>query len=300
LLKNSSTEQPVKPQPAQQQAERDLLTITAMELRELLENRYKRLGEPYPCTVCHGDGYIRFDLPVGSACFGKPIPCPCSDAKHYEFRYQTFKAMSDWSDGYKSMTFESFEVKDEIQQTALDISKKFVSGKLVQHIVLFHGPMGAGKTHLMAAVTNELLSKQRHPLFVVTPVAFDRLRDTFNRDNSRAHRGVDDDTVRTFLDGMSALMKAEYLMLDDMGAENMTAWTQEKLYELINHRYMHKLPTMISTNIKPEKLTDSRLKSRLMDRLTTLQLEVACQDYRQGDEREAELVQAVMEKMETE
>jgi hypothetical protein len=42
--------------------------------------------------------------------------------------------------------------------------------------------------------------------------------------------------------------EAGVLVLDDLGAENATAWATEKLFQIINYRYNYRMPTVITTN----------------------------------------------------
>ena len=58
---------------------------------------------------------------------------------------------------------------------------------------------------------------------------------------------------------------APLLVLDDLGAENASAWAREKLYQLFNYRYNAELPTVITSSIMPDEL-DQRLYSRMSDR----------------------------------
>lgn len=64
---------------------------------------------------------------------------------------------------------------------------------------------------------------------------------------------------------------APLLVLDDLGAAKGTEWTEELNYRLINHRYEHELPTLITSNVPPRVLGDAlgeRVTSRL-DEMTT-------------------------------
>jgi DNA replication protein DnaC len=54
------------------------------------------------------------------------------------------------------------------------------------------------------------------------------------------------------------------LVLDDLGTENTTPWAREKLYQIINHRYNNRLPTVITSNRKPEDI-EPRIYSRMAD-----------------------------------
>jgi DNA replication protein DnaC len=55
------------------------------------------------------------------------------------------------------------------------------------------------------------------------------------------------------------------LILDDLGTQSSTQWAQEKLFQIMNHRYTANLPTVITTN-EPIGHLDERLRARLEDR----------------------------------
>jgi DNA replication protein DnaC len=54
------------------------------------------------------------------------------------------------------------------------------------------------------------------------------------------------------------------LILDDLGAQSATPWANEKLYQILNHRYNAELPTVI-TAAGPLDEMDERLRTRLGD-----------------------------------
>jgi DNA replication protein DnaC len=54
------------------------------------------------------------------------------------------------------------------------------------------------------------------------------------------------------------------LILDDLGAQASTTWAQEKLYQIINHRFNLGLPTVIALN-GPITHLDEQLQARLKD-----------------------------------
>jgi len=57
-------------------------------------------------------------------------------------------------------------------------------------------------------------------------------------------------------------------VLDDLGAQNDSAWATEKLYQIIDYRYRSRLPLMVTTNINPFApggRLDPRIISRLLD-----------------------------------
>ncbi|NJL93273.1 MAG: ATP-binding protein [Anaerolineae bacterium] len=77
------------------------------------------------------------------------------------------------------------------------------------------------------------------------------------------------------------LKNVELLIIDDLGAESASQWAQEKLYQLLNHRYNGRLPTVITTNVDEDRF-EERIASRLLDTQLTLQLRFILPDYRRG------------------
>ena len=72
------------------------------------------------------------------------------------------------------------------------------------------------------------------------------------------------------------------LILDDLGTESSTPWAQEKLYQLLNHRYLHRLSTVITTNSDLERI-DPRIRSRLVDKTLTYSVHMSVPDFRRTD-----------------
>jgi DNA replication protein DnaC len=118
------------------------------------------------------------------------------------------------------------------------------------------GGYSSGKTHLAAAIANQLAELGELPVFVMVPDLLDHLRATFSPNSNIAFDRLFDE-IRT----------APLLVLDDLGTQSMTPWVREKLYQLFNYRYNAELPTVITTSDSLEEM-DARIRSRLLD--TTL------------------------------
>ena len=71
-------------------------------------------------------------------------------------------------------------------------------------------------------------------------------------------------------------------MLDDLGAESQTPWAQEKLFQLINHRYNEQLPTVITSNVDLDRM-DGRIRLRLLHTQLSRHVYVSAADYRLRD-----------------
>ena len=59
---------------------------------------------------------------------------------------------------------------------------------------------------------------------------------------------MDDETGPGFLEGFNQLRNAPLLILDDLGAQSDVAWVRDRLFQLINHRYAARLPTVFTAS----------------------------------------------------
>jgi DNA replication protein DnaC len=115
------------------------------------------------------------------------------------------------------------------------------------------GSSGCGKTHIAAAVANRCLERGIPALFVVVPDLLDHLRAAYRPDAEVSYDQL-----------FEQVRNAPVLILDDLGTQSATSWAQEKLFQVINHRYNSRLPTVITTSEKLHKF-DDRLRTRLGD-----------------------------------
>jgi DNA replication protein DnaC len=116
------------------------------------------------------------------------------------------------------------------------------------------GGYGSGKTHLAAAIANYQQDRGTNVIFVTIPDLLDYLRVTFSPSSTGS-----------FDRRFNMVRNAPLLVLDDLGTESATAWAREKLFQLLNHRYVANLPTVLTSATQVEDM-DERLRSRLLDR----------------------------------
>lgn len=56
------------------------------------------------------------------------------------------------------------------------------------------------------------------------------------------------DSDVTFDDRFETVKTAHVFVLDDLGAETVTPWAQDRLYQIFDYRYTRRLPTIVTTS----------------------------------------------------
>jgi DNA replication protein DnaC len=77
---------------------------------------------------------------------------------------------------------------------------------------------------------------------------------------------------------LDALTQIDVLILDDLGAEYLTAWAQEQLFVLLNARYLSARTTVLTSNDRPHAF-GARLQSRIAEQAQIIWMPIS--DYRQ-------------------
>jgi DNA replication protein DnaC len=139
--------------------------------------------------------------------------------------------------------------------------------------LFLYGSKGTGKTHLAAGIGNERIARGQPAIFMVVPDLLDHLRATYSP-NSEV----------TYDELFESLRNTALLILDDLGTQTASSWAREKLYQLVNHRYNRRLPTVITMNQESEEI-DPRLWSRINDIHLTVRCEIRDQDKRTSEEQ---------------
>ncbi len=203
------------------------------------------------CPRCKGAGYTRHDVPYGHPNFGKIEKCTCKLAAEREKRKHDLLRLSQLG-GLAGKTFASFDWLVPGVQEAYTAAWEYAhcpDGWLV-----LIGTHGCGKTHLAAAAANLLLGRDQPVLITTIPDLLDHLRATYAPTSEVAY------------DSLYTLMcEAGVLVLDDLGAQHTTPWAEEKLFQLLNRRYVWRSPTIVTTNHIRLSGVSERIRSRLSD-----------------------------------
>jgi len=183
-----------------------------------------------------------------------------------------FRRMAKWSN-IPIVTYSTHRLYNFVTVKGTEKAHKaalaFVSGKAQHHFITFVGETGRGKTHLALGIgwhwlENDLVLVK----YWQVESLLDDLRHGFNADT--------EDKMYHFDELMRRIKIVSLLILDDLGVEQSTPWARAKLDEIIDHRYINGLTTVITTNLDPSKL-EPRVASRLREGTVAV---LKCGDYR--------------------
>ncbi|RPI33596.1 MAG: ATP-binding protein, partial [Chloroflexota bacterium] len=165
---------------------------------------------------------------------------------------------------HRDQTFGRFEDRrgegigaDHLRTLDLALKSAIEYSRSPEGWLVFVGCHSCGKTHLAAAIANARAELGHLPLFIFVPDLLDHLRATFNPNSTVSYDRRFDEVKTTHL-----------LILDGLGSQSMTPWVREKLFQVFDHRYNAKLPTVITMVDYVEEFhkTEPGLASRMLDR----------------------------------
>ncbi|WP_143462095.1 primosomal protein DnaI [Levilactobacillus enshiensis] len=170
--------------------------------------------------------------------------------------------------------FDQDADRAEALMAVLDFKDAYEASPKRRHQALYlAGSFGVGKTYLLAALANELATDGFSSTLVHFPSFAVEMK------NSIAQNGV--------ADKLDALKKAPVLMIDDIGADAMSAWVRDDILGVIlEYRMQEELPTFFSSNFSMQQLETEHLRistrgddeplkaQRLMQRIRFLAREI--------------------------
>lgn len=108
--------------------------------------------------------------------------------------------------------------------------------------LIISGKAGVGKTHLAAAIANQLMAEGVSVICMTMIDLLSRIRATFGTGT------MSESEV------LSTYKKVPLLIIDDMGKEPPTEWAVSTIYNIINGRYEAMMPTIVTTNYGESEL----------------------------------------------
>jgi len=226
-------------------------------------------------------GYLRTAVPLGHPNFGKVEACTCRQGEVTRQVHARLFALSNLEE-LKHLTFETFRPRGRVGLVpALADSLEFAFNQarlFAQNLngwLLIQGGYGCGKTHLAASIANYAVSLGVPTLFITVPDLLDTLRFAYDNPDT------------TFEERFDEIRNANLLVMDDFGTQNATPWAQEKIFQILNYRYINRLPLVITTNLAVDDM-EERIRSRIEDPELVTRVEIIATDYRRPLEDDAQ------------
>ena len=223
------------------------------------------------CHECRYNGQEFQNLRYHNAFLSCVPVCPKHKAQQEQKRIAKLMGSSGIGERFRSRSFATFRQTPETRH-ALIACKRFCESVKVDPKtpgILLKGGCGTGKTHLAMSILREIAEAGIPGMFVVVPDLLAKMRASFSLRDGKA-----DELLKAAKD-------AAVLVLDDLGAEDPKPWVPELIYVLINHRYEHMLPTVITTNCNGKEL-EAVFGRRIVSRLSemTVPVNIQATDWR--------------------
>ena len=182
---------------------------------------------------------------------------------------------------YADCTLDSYRVPPG-DEKALKIAIKYVlkfTDQRQKGIGLYmSGANGLGKTHLAYGIARGVAEQEYS---VICKPAVDIMMDF--------RAVIDNQLSDTELDIMRAYVDCGLLIIDDLGKQQITEWSLATLFSILDARYRHRRPVIVTTNYPDNRLiarlsvkSDGETAASIVSRLHGMAYDVSMhgQDYR--------------------
>lgn len=157
---------------------------------------------------------------------------------------QRLKESSNLGARFSNRTFGNFDPRKD--QNAFNVCRNYANDEGIfsrkRNSLMLMGGVGSGKTHLAAAIANTLIDRGIPVLFGTYSEQLEKIKEEYDQTGQKKH--------------LSMMKNTPMLVLDDIGKERKTAWTQQILFDVVNYRYEHLLPIIITTNFDADGLAN--------------------------------------------
>lgn len=177
-------------------------------------------------------------------------------------RYEEMIRKSGMDARWQTRTFETFVTDTPGREKAYKQAKKYADSfdkmrpvkhgatteapEILRNGLYIAGGYGTGKTHLAAAIVNQLLGQKTACICMTMIGLLDRIKDSY--------RDAREEGTEAYV--LSRYKNVPLLVIDDLGSEQQTEWAISKIFEIINSRYEAYMPTIITTNYSAKELVE--------------------------------------------
>jgi DNA replication protein DnaC len=225
-----------------------------------------------PDNRCDGSGFI-YDEATRTA-----RPCTCRPQRLARKRAaavagrlpRRFREVGFDREPVVSIERASPVVVREVRSYVSHISARLAEGRGLW----LAGDVGTGKTTLAMLISKAAMEADHTVAIYSLPRLLAMLRDTY-----------DDDAEYSLSDLIDKLCAVDLLHVDDVGAEQTSAWVLEQLYTIVNTRYEDGRAMVLTTNLHGDEL-EQQIGLRTVSRIYEMcgnPLPLNGADNRRGD-----------------
>ncbi len=175
---------------------------------------------------------------------------------------------SDIPSEYADLSLSNIEIIDENIKKLLIAMIGVAENKRDKGLYIY-GDLGVGKTYMCIALANTLAAKDKKVAFLKSNFFINRMRQLIGTDTS------------LYEDIIMKVKEAQYLIIDDIGSETVSAYSRDDLlFNILDYRMEHKLITIFTSNLSKSSLlkhytydkdnSSSMRAKRLLERIDIL------------------------------
>lgn len=183
-------------------------------------------------------------------------------------RAKSLRERSNLGKRFSSRTFDTFNQNEN--KKIYVACKRYVDNRIFdaeKNGLIICGACGTGKTHLAAAIANSLADEGVSVLFDTFGGHLEKLKEEFSAEGRPGY--------------MNFMKSVDMLILDDVGKEKQTEWSESVMFGIINSRYESMKPVIITSNFSQAELEEyfgNACYSRLIEMCYALN--TSGEDYR--------------------
>lgn len=215
----------------------------------------------------HPEGY-RYD--IDENLYDELVPCHYLMTRKKQLKHKDNYLICDLSEKNLTTSLSKINLENESRyyKDIVELLMQWLEEK-PQLGFYIHGGLGVGKSYLAASVCNDLAREGKRVAFVNFPRLCTDIR------NNVSEKNFVDDKIRK-------MRNAYLLVLDDIGAENMTSYIRDDiLFTVLDYRMENGKRTMFTSNCNIDRLAarwtlnrngdEDQLKAaRVIERIKTL------------------------------
>lgn len=217
------------------------------------DSESSEISEPSDeCPKCFGAG---LEIIAGKGA----RPCICRKLRSQHGQFESVRLPRRY-DGFH---FHNYKPQTASQEAAFKFATSLtMEYPAVERGLLLMGSVGVGKTHLAVSILKGLTERGFTCLFYEFGTLLKEIQDSYNPNTHASELSV-----------LSPVLKAEILVLDELGASKPTDWVRDTMAHVINTRYNDKKLTIFTTNYNDqragerEETLEDRIGTRLRSRL---------------------------------